>query len=129
VNTSSEPNNCRPQRNVKPGWALRPPIGSMYGKNNISLYRNDIKVMNLAGENDSGEKKGPARMLEDLRMKYKDRFNLPSETEIRNKIYRLSKMKSCEVTREQIFKTEHIEFFNQIQPETRNETEGGCTFV
>jgi hypothetical protein len=34
--------------------------------------------------------------------------------QIRNKIYQLSKTKSIEVTREQIFKTEHIEFFNQL---------------
>jgi hypothetical protein len=43
---------------IKPGWAKRPPIGSMYGKSNIHFYKDFIKEMFMAGVANNGNKKG-----------------------------------------------------------------------
>ena len=76
---------------ITPGWAKRPPIGSMYGKSNIHFYKDFIKEMFMAGVAKNGNKKGPGRMLEELKNKYDCRFDLPTETEIRNEISKLNK--------------------------------------
>ena len=63
----------------------------MYGKSNIHFYKDFIKEMFMAGVAKNGNKKGPGRILEELKNKYDCRFDLPTETEIRNEILKLNK--------------------------------------
>jgi hypothetical protein len=42
--------------------------------------------MFMAGVANNGNKKGPGRMHEELKIKYHNRFDLPTETEIRSEI-------------------------------------------
>ncbi|KAE8975172.1 hypothetical protein PF011_g24583 [Phytophthora fragariae] len=74
---------------VKQGWAIRPPKGKMYGAKYIKLYTGEILEIFVCGEKNTSEKLGPSRMLEKLKVKYPNRFNLPSENDIRGEVSRL----------------------------------------
>ncbi|KAJ8566316.1 hypothetical protein ON010_g6810 [Phytophthora cinnamomi] len=63
---------------LNPGWAKRPPKGSMYGANYTSAYKHDIDELFQRGVTDSLMKYGPGKMLEELQIRYPDRFNMPS---------------------------------------------------
>lgn len=67
------------------GWAKRAAYGKIYGAKYISRYRDEIDQMFLKGCEDQRNKMGPRRMLEALRSNYPNRFDLPSETEIRQR--------------------------------------------
>ncbi|KAG1692279.1 Glutamate receptor ionotropic, kainate 1 [Nymphon striatum] len=68
------------------GWARRPSQGKSYGRKYIEPFKNDIDDMFMSGIEDKSNKTGPGRMLEQLRLKYSDRLDLPSESEIRQRI-------------------------------------------
>ncbi|KAG1680512.1 Beta-TrCP [Nymphon striatum] len=68
------------------GWARRPSQGKSYGREYIEPFKNDIDDMFMSGIEDKSNKTGPGRMLEQLRLKYPDRLDLPSESEIRQRI-------------------------------------------
>lgn len=68
------------------GWAVRPQKGSMYGAKYIGPFRAEIQELFCRGKVSSAERKGPGGMLEVLRLRYPDRFDLPSENEIRQEI-------------------------------------------
>lgn len=61
------------------GWARRPKKGLMYGAKYIHLYQEEVEELFNRGEADSSNKLGPARMLEVLKRRYPDRYNLPGE--------------------------------------------------
>ncbi|KAG1651007.1 Zinc finger protein neuro-d4 [Nymphon striatum] len=65
------------------GWARRPSQGKSYGRKYIEPFKNHIDDMFMSGIEDKSNKTGPGRMLEQLRLKYPDRLDLPSESEIR----------------------------------------------
>ncbi|KAG1681219.1 SWI/SNF complex subunit SMARCC2 [Nymphon striatum] len=71
---------------LKEGWARRPSQGKSYGRKYIEPFKNDIDDMFMSGIEDKSNKTGPGRMLEQMRLKYPDRLNLPSESEIRQRI-------------------------------------------
>ncbi|KAG1651009.1 Zinc finger protein neuro-d4 [Nymphon striatum] len=68
------------------GWARRPSQGKSYGRKYIEPFKNHIDDMFMSGIEDKSNKTGPGRMLEQLRLKYPDRLDLPSESEIRQLI-------------------------------------------
>ena len=68
------------------GWAHPPRHGKMYGRNYLEPFKEDIARMFNARSDDKAFRMGPARMLEKLKQQYPDRFDLPSETEIRQAI-------------------------------------------
>ena len=72
--------------NWKAGWASRPKQGEKYGKKYIVNYRDDFKDMYEAGAGNAGRKRTQAMIWEDLQRKYPDRFDLPSENEIKTEI-------------------------------------------
>ena len=75
------------------GWARRPKNGQMYGKKYIERYRDEIIRMFQRGAEDSSEKCSAPIMWEHLVMKFPDRYDIPSEQEIRQEIGRLYKLK------------------------------------
>ena len=80
-------NDCANNETFGKGWAQRSRVnGTLYGKKNINMYREDIKEMFMRGKRDSEKKMNPAIMLENLKHKYTNLFSLPSETEIRTEI-------------------------------------------
>ena len=72
------------------GWALRAGYGKIYGAKYIDKYKSDIDELYSRGNVDQRHKMGPGRMLECLRVKYPDKLDLPSETEIRQRIASLT---------------------------------------
>ena len=68
------------------GWALRAGYGKIYGAKYIEKYKKDIDELYSRGNVDQRHKMGPGRMLECLRRTYPGRLDLPSETEIRQRI-------------------------------------------
>ena len=72
------------------GWAIRAAHGKAYGAKYIERYKDDIDAMFAKGCEDQRNKIGPGRMLETLRLKFPDRLDLPSETEIRQRITALT---------------------------------------
>ena len=68
------------------GWALRAGYGKIYGAKYIDKYKADIDELYSRGNIDQRHKMGPGRMLECLRVKYPNKLDLPSETEIRQRI-------------------------------------------
>ena len=107
---------------LKPGWAKQPAIGAMYGKKNIELYKSDIKEMFMAGVENEGNKKRPGRMLEELQKKYVSRFDLSTETEIRNEIGNLMKSLANGPSRPKsiVFSAIHVQLFEKLLCEVRN---------
>lgn len=75
-----------PYETFKPGWALRPKQGTLYGKKYISKYAREICQMFEEGLRDKAMRMGPNRMLDELSRKYPNVFDLPSESEIRSAI-------------------------------------------
>lgn len=71
------------------GWAARPKHGAMYGRKYIEPYREDIRAMFEGGLRNSGNKKSAACMYEAIVYKYPDRFDIPSEGEVRTELQRL----------------------------------------
>lgn len=71
------------------GWVVRPKRGSLYGKRYIESFRDDIKSLFMEGERSAASKMGPGRMLEMLRIKYPERYDLPTENEVRQEITKL----------------------------------------
>lgn len=63
-----------------PGWAIRPADGHCYGKKYIKNFMDDVLEMFEEGG------MGPGRMRERLMNKYPDRFDIPSEAELRQAI-------------------------------------------
>lgn len=76
----------------EPGWAVRPPHGKMYGKSYIDGYRPDIRSLFDLGVANSDEKMHASWMLERLKEVYPNRFDLPSEQDIRTECTRLFKL-------------------------------------
>lgn len=74
------------------GWARRPKKGKMYGRRYVNEFREEIKRLFDRGEEEKSKKMGPGRMLEELRRKHPNRFDLPTENEIRQEI---SKLAAC----------------------------------
>lgn len=72
------------------GWAKRPSHGKIYGAKYIGKFKDEIRDMFLRGTEDNMNKLGPGRMLETLKKRYSNRFDLPSETEIRQYITTLN---------------------------------------
>lgn len=74
-----------PHANVlfQPGWAKTRSHGKKYGRKYIQAFKQDVVDMFNAGKDDSAKKKGPGRMLAELRRRYPLRLDLPSESEIR----------------------------------------------
>ena len=66
-----------------PGWARRPPHGSMYGNSYIENYKNDLIEMFDVGKQQSNLKMAPGKMYDILVAKYPFSFDIPSETEIK----------------------------------------------
>lgn len=75
------------------GWATNKPWGAKFGTMYISNYREDVLEMFQMGESDNSKKRGPIRILAELRRKYPGRLDLPSEGEIRTEILALMKRK------------------------------------
>ena len=67
----------------KGGWACCKKCGAKYGRKCVGPFKKDIEDMFLLGQNDISKRLGPGRMLDRLKKKYPDKFDLPSETEIR----------------------------------------------
>jgi len=65
------------------GWARTRAHGSKYGRKYIEPFRQEIVEMFNMGKADSAKKKGPGRMLAELKRRYPSRLDLPSESEIR----------------------------------------------
>lgn len=76
-----------------PGWAVRPKRGHRYGQRYVKCFRGHIEELFSRGQADAAMKMGPGRMLEEVKARHPDRFDLPSENEIRQEIARLSKLK------------------------------------
>ncbi|EGZ30150.1 hypothetical protein PHYSODRAFT_295032 [Phytophthora sojae] len=55
---------ARAKKELCRGWAKRPKKGFMYGPKYMNLYKGEVEEMFQQGENDAGNKLGPARMLE-----------------------------------------------------------------
>jgi len=68
------------------GWARRPAYGHCYGKKYIENFVEQIDDMFMKGINDKRQKMGPALMREGLCKMYPERYDIPSETEIRQRI-------------------------------------------
>ena len=66
-----------------PGWARRPPHGSMYGNSYIENYKNDLIEMFDVGKQQSNLKMAPGKMYDILVAKYPFKFDIPGETEIK----------------------------------------------
>lgn len=71
------------------GWARRPKRGEMHGKRRMSNYRAEIRAMLEEGAQSAGRKRSPAGMWEELLERHPGKFNIPSESEIRQEIGRL----------------------------------------
>jgi hypothetical protein len=72
-----------------PGWAIRLKKGEMYGAKYVTIFRDEIRDMFSRGEYNKAYKIGPGRILKSLRARYPDRFDLPTENEIRQEISKL----------------------------------------
>lgn len=71
----------------KTGWARRVRGGKSYGATYMTEeYKSICKELFDAGEEDSNKKKGPREMYQCLVEKFKYRYSIPSESEIRNLI-------------------------------------------
>ena len=71
----------------KKGWARRSKAeGGLYGRTFIEDYKDDIEAFFTRGNVNSSEKMNAAQMREALVSKYPNRFCIPSETEIKQKI-------------------------------------------
>ena len=69
------------------GWARRVKRdGGLYGRTYIHKYKDDIAEYFNKGEENSSEKMNSAQMRQSLKMKYPNRFTIPSETEIKQEI-------------------------------------------
>lgn len=80
-------------------FSRRPARGQTYGATYIDKYRDDIKSMFERGEAVSTDKMSPALMLEKLQDKYKGRYSLPGENEIRTEIATLFQgSKNCDAS-------------------------------
>lgn len=76
------------------GWGKRAAHGKGFGAKYIGAFVGDIDRMFLAGVEDKRNKLSPGRMLEQLRILYPNHLDLPSETEIRQRVTSLfSKLK------------------------------------
>ena len=75
-----------------PGWARRSKHERLYGRKHIEKYRTDVAEMFRKGANVSSEKVSAPAMWEALLLKYPERYDLPSEQEIRQEISRLSRL-------------------------------------
>ena len=64
-------------------WAKTQDYGQKYGRKYIEPFKEDIVEMFKAGNDNLAKKKGPGRMLGELKRKYPTRLDLPSEAEIR----------------------------------------------
>jgi len=70
----------------KGGWALDKKHGSKYGRKYVGPFKPDIEHMFIVRLNNNAKRIGKGRMLNHFRKKYPGRFDLPSETEIRQAI-------------------------------------------
>ena len=71
----------------KTGWARRVRGGKSYGATYMTEeYKSICKELFDAGEEDSNKKKGPRETYQCLVEKFKYRYSIPSESEIRNLI-------------------------------------------
>lgn len=72
------------------GWARVPKQGHMYGRKYIKPFKPEIENMFEEGVRDKSKRLGPARMLQQLRIKHPGRLDLPAESEIRQLISTLT---------------------------------------
>ena len=73
--------------NFKKGWARRLKVdGGLYGRTFIEDFKDDIEEFFTKGKINSSEKMNAAQMREALLSRYPNRFCIPSETEIKQKI-------------------------------------------
>lgn len=75
------------------GWAVRPKVGHMYGQKYIEEFKTEIRELFDRGQQLKSSKMGPGCMLESLKLNHPNRFDLPSESEIRQEIVRLMRIK------------------------------------
>ena len=75
--------NLSPDEYFKPGWARRPPHGTMYGNSYIDTYKDDLTEIFDIGTKQTNLKMAPGKMHDLLVSKYPCRFDIPSETEIK----------------------------------------------
>ena len=69
------------------GWARRVKRdGGLYGRTYIAKYRENIAEFFNKGKESSSDKMNSAQMRESLKIKYPNRFTIPSETEIKQEI-------------------------------------------
>lgn len=68
------------------GWAKAKQHGQKYGRKYVDPFKQDIVEMFNIGNENEALKRGPGKMLSELRRKYPGRLDLPSETEIRSVI-------------------------------------------
>ena len=66
----------------KSGWSKTRSYDSKYGRKYIEPFKAEIQDMFKLGNDDSTKRKGPGRMLAELRWRYPNRLDLPSESEI-----------------------------------------------
>jgi hypothetical protein len=78
-----------PLPSLSVGWARRPSRGQMYGAKYVHLYEADIREMFEQGVAMSAQKLGAGRMVQLLKEKYPNRFDLPSESEVKTEISKL----------------------------------------
>ena len=85
----------------KGGWACCKKHGAKCGRKRVGPFKKDIEDIFLLGQNDVSKRLGPGRMLDHLKKKYTDKFDLPNETEIRQAMSTLAsqlKKKGATVT-------------------------------
>ena len=97
----------------KPGWAVWPKRGEMYGRQYVSNYMDDINKLFNQGVNKSSEKNIPGAMLEVLQKTYPNRFNIPSETEIRQAISTLIQGNKQKHNAKKAELTQYLDFIEQ----------------
>ncbi|XP_040571304.1 uncharacterized protein [Lepeophtheirus salmonis] len=68
------------------GWAVKHGYDKAYGFKYITKYKGDIDIMIEKGHKNQKNKMGPGKMREALQKMYPEQLDIPSETEIRERI-------------------------------------------
>lgn len=75
------------------GWAIRPSTHELRGRRYLDAFKDEIRDLFLEGERDKSLRRGAKLMLLHLQNGHPDRYDLPSEEDIRRELAKLMKQR------------------------------------